>query len=228
VAHSATKRQLGSAKGSFPSNRHPNYPHEHITLPAEPLTEAEAEALMSAIPARSLTGIRNRALVTILYRAGLRIAEALALKASDIDPARGTIRVLRGKGCKPRTVGLDSGAMASVQRWIDARKAAGIRSATLFCTLKGDLLTRQYVSAMLKRQAVKAGIDKRVHPHGMRHTHFTELAAEHVPINVISKQAGHANSGITARYIDHIAPTDVIEAMQARVWTEPGRSGVAS
>jgi site-specific recombinase XerD len=228
VTQSATKHRLGSEKGSHPSNRHPNYPAEHITLPAEPLTGAEAEALMSAIPSRSMTGMRNRALATILYRAGLRIAEALALKASDIDPARGTVRVLRGKGCKPRTVGLDSGAMSTVQRWIDARKGAGIKGAgikggTLFCTLKGEPLSRQYVSAMLKRQAVKAGIDKRVHPHGLRHTHFSELAAEKVPINIISKQAGHANSGITARYIDHIAPADVIEAMRGRVWEEPGR-----
>jgi site-specific recombinase XerD len=222
MTQSATRR-LGSLPGSVPANRHPNYPAEHVRLPSEPLTAAEAEALMSAIPARSMTGMRNRALVTVLYRAGLRIAEALALKPSDIDPVGGTIRVLRGKGSKPRTVGLDSGAMASVQRWTDARKAAGIRGGTLFCTLTGAPLSRQYVSAMLKRQAARAGIDKRVHPHGLRHTHFSELAAEKVPINVISKQAGHANSGITARYIDHLAPADVIETMRGRVWEEPGR-----
>ena len=64
----------------------------------------------------------NRALVTILYRGGLRIAEALALKASDIDPDRGTVRILRGKGAKSRTIGLEPGAMAAVQRWMDARK----------------------------------------------------------------------------------------------------------
>lgn len=211
---SATRR-LGSLPGSTPSNK-------HLPLPAEPLTRAEAEALIAAISPHSATGKRNRALVTVLYRGGLRIGEVLALKASDIDPDAGTVAVLRGKGAKRRTVGLDPGAMATIQRWIDARKAAGVRGP-LFCTLAGAPLTRQYVSAMLKRQAVKAGIDKRVHPHGMRHTHFSELAAERVPINVISKQAGHANSGITARYIDHIAPTDVIDAMRAREWTEPGR-----
>jgi site-specific recombinase XerD len=175
------------------------------------------------VSGRSATGKRNRALVTILYRGGLRIGEALALKASDVDPAGGTVAVLRGKGAKRRTIGLDPGAMSTVQRWIDARRALGHRSGPLFCTLDGRPLSRQYVSAMLKRHAAKAGIDKRVHPHGMRHTHFSELAAERVPINVISKQAGHANSGITARYIDHIAPTDVIDAMQRRTWEEPGR-----
>jgi integrase len=65
---------------------------------------------------------------------------------------------------------------------------------------------------MLKRQAARAGIDKRVHPYGLQHTD----GAEGVPVNVISKQLGHASSAVTARYIDHIAPPDVIAAMQAR------------
>lgn len=134
---------------------------------------------------------------------------------------RGTLRVLRGKGSKARTVGLDPGAMASVQRWADARKAAGIRSGTLFCTLAGSPMSQQYVRAMLQRTAGKAGIDKRVRPHGLRHTHAVELVAEGVPVNVISKQLGHSSSAITARYIDHVAPADVIAAMQARTWTEP-------
>jgi site-specific recombinase XerD len=196
-------------------------------MPAEPLSRAEADALVAVISRRSLTGRRNRALATVLYRAGLRIGEALALKASDVDPDASTIRVLRGKGAKARTVGLDPGAMATVLRWTEARAAAGIRTGPLFCTLAGRPLSRQYVSAMLKRQAAKAGIDKRVHPHGLRHTHGAELAAEHVPVNVISKQLGHSSSAVTARYIDHIAPAEVIAAMQARTWREPGHPGQA-
>jgi site-specific recombinase XerC len=158
---SATIR-LGSAPGTTPSIA-------GAKLPAE----AEANALIAVIPSRSMTGKRNRALVTMLYRGGLRIAEALALKPSDVDPDRGTVRILRGKGAKPRTIGLEPGALATVQRWLDARKAAGIRDGVLFCTISSDAgqpLSRQYVSMMLKRQAAKAGIDKRVHPHGLRHT----------------------------------------------------------
>jgi integrase len=86
----------------------------------------------------------------------------------------------------------------------------------------GGTLSRQYVSAMLRRRAIKADIDKLVHPHGLRHTDGAELAAEGVPINVISKQLGHASSANTARYIDRTAPPDVIAAIQARTWTEPG------
>lgn len=213
----STTKRLGSVPGQAPANKGRSFP-------PEPLTKAEMEALITACPARSMTGMRNRALLTVLYRGGLRIAEALALKASDVDPERGTVRVLRGKGSKPRTVGLDPGAMASVQRWADARKAAGIRNGTLFCTLQGGPMSQQYVRAMLQRTASRAGIDKTVRPHGLRHTHAVELAAEGVPVNVISKQLGHSSSAITARYIDHVAPGDVITTMQARTWTEPGQS----
>ena len=79
--------------------------------------------------ATSKTGIRNRALITVLYRAG-RISEALALRPADVDPERGTVQVMDGKGHKPRTVGLDPGAMATIQRWADKRREAGIRTVT--------------------------------------------------------------------------------------------------
>lgn len=211
--------RLGSAPGITPSNA-------GVKLPAEPLTEAEANALIAVIPSRSMTGKRNRALVTILYRGGLRIAEALALKASDIDPDRGTVRILRGKGAKSRTIGLEPGAMATVQRWMDVRKAAGIRNGVLFCTISGDAagqpLSRQYVSMMLKRQAAKAGINKRVHPHGLRHTLTAELVAEGQPITVIRDQLGHSSLAVTDRYLRNVAPGSVIAAMQKRDWTEPG------
>jgi site-specific recombinase XerD len=211
---SATSR-LGSVPGQAPANKGRKFP-------AEPLTPAEADALIAASSATSRTGIRNRALLTVMYRGGLRVAEVLALKVSDIDPGRGTIRVLHGKGNRARTVGLDPGAMAVVQRWADARRAAGIRGGTLFCTLAGGKASDKYVRALLGRLAARAGVEKRVHPHGFRHTHAVELVAEGVPVNVISRQLGHANSSVTARYLDHVAPAAVIETMQRRRWQEPG------
>lgn len=210
---SATRR-LGSAPGQAPANKGRKFP-------AEPLTPAEANAIIGACSPRSQTGIRNRALLTVLYRCGLRIAEALALKVSDIDHERGTVRVLHGKGNRARTVGLDPGALAVVQRWTDARRTAGIRNGTLFCTLPGGPLSDKYVRALLARLAAVAGIEKRVHPHGLRHTHAVELVAEGVPVNVISRQLGHANSAVTARYLDHVAPADVVAAMQRRTWDVP-------
>jgi site-specific recombinase XerD len=211
---SATKR-FGSLPGQVPANKGRRYR-------AEVLSQAEADALITACSATSKTGIRNRALITVLYRAGLRISEALALRPADFDPERGTVRVMDGKGHKPRTVGLDPGAMATVQRWADRRREAGIRGRVLLCTLAGGAMSPQYARAMLARTARKAGIERRVVPHQMRHTHAAELVAEGVPIHVIRDQLGHSSLAVTDRYLRNVAPGEVIAAMQQRRWTEPG------
>ena len=76
-----------------------------------------------------------------------------------------------------------------------------------------------YVRTLLPRLADKAGIEKRVHPHGLRHTHAFELMMEGVPVPIIQQQLGHASLATTDRYLRHIAPRDVVMAMQARDWT---------
>ncbi len=167
--------------------------------------------------------MRNRALIVVLWRGGLRIAEALALAVADVEPGRGTVRVMDGKGGKPRTVGLDPGAMATVQRWIDMRRAAGGRRGPVFCTLAGDPLSPQYVRAMLARLADRAGVDKRVAPHQLRHTLAAEMVAEGVPMPIIRDQLGHSSLAVTDRYLRDVAPGEVIAAMQRREWAEPGR-----
>lgn len=186
------------------------------TFPAEILNEDEALALLRAPSKRAPTGIRNKALIATLYGSGLRIAEALALKPSDVDVDSGSIRVLHGKGDKPRTVGIDMGALLHVSRWIDARKARRIRGKYLFCTLSGGELDPRYVRAMLNRAADRAGIDKRVHPHGLRHTHAVELEAAGIIVSEIQQQMGHSNLNTTARYLAHIAPSTRIAKIRDR------------
>lgn len=215
-----------------PGTHPPNYGE---TYPAEPLTEDEVRALLAQCSLRAPTGIRNRALITVMYRAGLRISEAIGyvprpgerknkiepLKVSDVDQAGGTIRVLHGKGNKARVVGLDDGAMEVLARWIETRRGLGITRGPLFCTLDGRRMSDRYVRNMLKRLAAKAGIEKRVHPHGLRHSHAAELAAEHVPVNTIQQQLGHESLATTDRYLKHIAPADVIAMGRNRKpWTE--------
>jgi integrase/recombinase XerD len=179
-------------------------------FPAEVLTEDEIRAMLRLCSLTAPTGIRNRALITVMYGAGLRISEALALKPSNVNAASGTVRVLHGKGDKARTVGLDDGSMAILARWMDKRRTLGLRNGPLFCTLDGQPVSDRYVRDMLKRLAAKAGIDKRVHPHGLRHTHAAELVAEGTPVNVIQQQLGHASLAVTDRYLRHVAPADVI------------------
>jgi site-specific recombinase XerD len=140
------------------------------------LAEAEVRSLLAACSRRAPTGIRDRALLTVLYRAGLRIEEALSLKAADVDPRRGAIRVLHGKGDHDRTVAIDDGAVAVLELWLAERAKPDINGRSkLFCTLQGTPLSANQVRQMCKRRAAKAGIDKRVHPHGLRHTHTAEL-----------------------------------------------------
>ena len=191
-------------------------------LPAEPLDQSEVEALLKACSRRAPTGIRNAALIVLLWRGGLRISEALGLFPKDLDPVKGTIRVLRGKGGKSRLIGLDPGAWSILQRWLDKRADLKINGRRrVFCTLDGSPLHDAYVRNMLKRLAQKAGIEKRVHPHGLRHTHACELRHEGVDIGIISRQLGHSSTATTARYLDHIAPEAVIDVMRAREWNEP-------
>ncbi len=88
----------------------------------------------------------------------------------------------------------------------------------VFCTLAGGRMGDAYVRVLLPRLGRKAGIEKRVHAHGFRHTHAAQLRVEGVDIGIISKQLGHRSIATTARYLDHIAPQQVIEAMRTRVW----------
>ena len=189
------------------------------TYPVEILTPDEAKALIAACSRRAPTGIRNAALIAVMYRCGLRVSEALALKAKDIDQEQGTVTVLRGKGGKRRVVALDDGAARYLDRWLDRRHHLGMNGhQTVFCTLTGDPLDPSYVRHLLKRLGAKAGIQKRVHPHQLRHTHAAELAREGVPVNVVQQQLGHSSLATTSVYLAHIAPAERVEQLRHRDW----------
>ena len=122
-----------------------------------------------------------------MWRSGLRVEEALALAPKDLDPQRGTVTVLHGKGNRRRTLGMDPQAMAVVERWLERRRRLEIGwRSPLFCTItagnRGKRLRSSYVRDMIKRAGRNAEITKRVHPHGLRHTHAVELAFEGVPL----------------------------------------------
>jgi site-specific recombinase XerD len=191
--------------------------HREIHL----LSEAEVRSLLAQCSRRAPTGVRDRALLTVLYRAGLRVSEALDLRPSDIDQERGTIRVHHGKGDKARTVSLDDGSLAVVQLWITERARLGMNGRqTLFCTLAGGPLSANQVRQMTRRRAAKADIGKRVHPHGLRHTHAAELISEGVPLNIIRDQLGHTSIATTDTYLRNIAPDAVIKMGRARKWSD--------
>jgi len=197
----------------------PRRPKPRRRWPPEVLSDPEVRALLDACGRFHPIALRNRALIALMYRAGLRVSEALALRPKDVDLAEGTLRVLHGKGDRARTVGIDAGAAAVVAAWAEARSrlAVGPR-APLLCTLGGLPLVTGYVRRLLPRLGLRAGIEKRVHAHGLRHTHAAQLRSEGIDVGIISKQLGHRSILTTIRYLDHIAPVAVVEAVRAREW----------
>src|ERR1700686_3085781 len=102
---------------------------ESTRLDADLLTAAEVELLLKACSAKAPTGVRNRAMIALAWRSGLRIGEVLALQIKDVDLAAGTVVVQHGKGDKRRVVGLDAGTSALIERWISSRAAIVKRRA---------------------------------------------------------------------------------------------------
>lgn len=214
----ATTAPAGARRpGEAPRNKGRRYP-------AEVLEPVEVQALLRLCSGTAPTGVRNRAMIVVMWRSGLRIGEVLALHPKDIDRGRGAITVLHGKGGKRRTVGMDPEALAVVERWLDVRSRVaadrGWRPTLhpVFCTMRGDPVQGPYVRELLHRLADRAGIAKRVHPHGFRHTCAFEMAMEGIPVHVIQRQLGHSNLNTTERYISHVAPAQVIAAMRGRQW----------
>lgn len=189
--------------------------------PAEELpTREEADALIRASSPRAPTGVRNRALVAVMYRAGLRPGEALALRPRDVDVERGRVRVPPRKGGRPRVTGLDRGTRELIAAWMRLRSARGPGpDAPLFCTLAGAPMKAAYVRELLPRLARRAGVRKRIHPLALRYAHAAELAEEGMPPDLIDHHLGIAGSPTTRRYRRARPPEESAEAVAARDWS---------
>jgi len=190
---------------------------EYMRYPAEVLTRYEIEALLAACGTQSWTDRRNHALIVLLWRTGLRLSEALALRPCDVDLQRGAIRVLRGKGGRARTVGIDRLGAEPLSVWITEHARMGrSRGDPLFVTASGRAVSQGYLRRKLPELGRAAGIYKRVHAHGLRHTHASELRAEGVDIAVIRRQLGHRSLLTTIQYLDYLEPASVLSALARR------------
>lgn len=184
------------------------------------LTQEECTGMIGAV-GKGRTAVRNRALLVLLWRTGLRISEALALLPSDVDDRAKTVHVFRGKGDKTRTVPVPPGALATVREYKQARKLYELRRGSpLFCTLVGTALSPRYVQYLVKRLAERAGIDKRVHPHMLRHTYAATLMREGANPRLIQENMGHANLQVTTDYLSEIGalPEAAAFAAQQTPW----------
>jgi site-specific recombinase XerD len=188
-----------------------------IRYPAGPPTVEEIIAVMRAA-GDAVHGRRLRGLIVVLWRAGLRICEALALTEADLDSRRGSLLVRRGKGGRRREVGMDDWAWEQLEPWLKARVELPI--GPLFCVVNGPTRGRPWSASAarsdLRQVARQAGVRRRFAPHQLRHAHAVEMAREGVPLIVIQRQLGHTNLGITSIYLQGIDNAEIIDTVHAR------------
>lgn len=165
-------------------------------------------------------GERLRALISILWRGGLRIGEALALAETDLDWDRGAVLIRHGKGDKRREVGMDPWGWEQLRPWLLTRSTLPV--GALLCVASGPTIGRAWSSssssarAQLRDTAERAGVRRRFAPHQLRHAHAVELAREGVPLNVIQRQLGHAHLGVTSTYLQGIDNAEIIDTVRRR------------
>jgi site-specific recombinase XerD len=199
-----------------------------LRYPADPPTVEEIISVMRAA-GDDADGVRLRALIVVLWRAGLRISEALALRESDLDASRGAILVRHGKGDKRREIGMDRWAWEQLAPWLTLR--ATLPVGALFCILRGPTRGRPWapagVRAQLHHTAARAGVRRRFAPHQLRHAHAVEMSREGVPLLVIQRQLGHTNLAITSVYLRGIDNTEIIHTIRERpAPTIPAHNGL--
>ena len=211
----AGRRRSPATLPGFHAGRSPQ--NKGLRYPADPPTIEEIIAVMHAAGDRS-HGRRLRALIVILWRAGLRIQEALALTEADLDHRRGGVLVRRGKSGRRREVGMDAWGWDELQPWLELRVELPV--GPLLCVINGSTRGRHWSSAAaratLRRTAAMAGVRRRFAPHQLRHAHAVEMAHEGVPLVVIQRQLGHSNLGITSVYLQGIDNAEIIETVHAR------------
>lgn len=187
-------------------------PYDHgkpVKIP-EFLYGDELDRLLAQPSTRYPTGKRNRALIAMMSDCGLRVSEALNLEDRDIDFNTGRVKVRQGKGKKDRFVYAEGRTLLWLRLWLDIHPPG---KGPLFTTLKGTPLQSRYVRAMVKRYAIKAGIDKDVHPHTLRHTFAADLQRKQGNILITQRAMGHANLSSTLIYM-HVVDSDVEDAMK--------------
>lgn len=154
-------------------------------------------------------GLRDRAMLSLAYAAGLRVSELIGLKLGDLDLQRGVVAAF-GKGGKRRLVPLGEIALQHLEAHLAKRneRAALARSATVFCSPRGKPFTRQMFWKMVRRTARGAGLDERVYPHRLRHSFATHLLAGGADLRSVQAMLGHVDISTTAIYthvsLDHV------------------------
>jgi integrase/recombinase XerC len=188
------------------------------------LRPSEAEALVEAPPvdeidegaddaATRAVGLRDRAVLELLYGSGLRVSEVAGLTIDRVDLVRGRVLVL-GKGSKEREVPMSDPAVEAVRRWVsEGRDALGTGSTSLFFNRKGRPIGQRDIRALVEGYSGRLLPGRRVTPHTLRHSYATHLLEGGADIRAVQELLGHATVATTQRYT-HVSRTRLFEAYE--------------
>ncbi len=170
------------------------------------LTEGEVEALLAAPDTSNLLGMRDRAMLEVLYASGLRVSELVGLTLPQLNLQQGLVRVI-GKGNKERLVPLGEEALSWIERYVRQTRGlllGALQNEVLFPTRRGSAMTRQAFWQLIKRYALLAGINKPLSPHTLRHAFATHLLNHGADLRVVQLLLGHSTLSTTQIYT-HVA-----------------------
>lgn len=170
------------------------------------LTEEDVERLLGAPAVEKALGLRDKAMLEMLYASGLRVSELVALKVGQVSQDMGVVRVV-GKGSKERLVPLGEEALDWTRRYMrEARPQllAGRAADDLFVTARGGAMSRQMFWHLLRRYSVQAGLRKPISPHTLRHAFATHLLNHGADLRVVQLLLGHSDISTTQIYT-HVA-----------------------
>lgn len=187
-------------------------PTLHIEAPKMPrslpktLSESQVDDLLNAPDVNVPLGMRDRAMLELLYASGLRVSELVNIKISEVSTQDGVVRVT-GKGSKTRLVPMGQEAAEWIDRYLAGARAEilkGSLSDAVFVTTRGDAMTRHAFWHIIQRYALQAGISQHISPHVLRHAFATHLLNHGADLRVVQMLLGHADISTTQIYT-HVA-----------------------
>ena len=199
-------------------------PAELIEAPksARPLPDTlsteEIDRLIGSIEDSTTKGLRDRAILEVLYSCGLRVSELCDLKLGDLFFGEGYIRVI-GKGDKQRLVPMSSIARSRIQLYMDVRSKERRKEEILFLNNRGKKLTRVMIFTIIKQAAQRAGIEKKISPHTFRHSFATHLLEGGANIRQVQELLGHENI-LTTEIYTHLDDSHLRQTLEEHLGLE--------
>lgn len=176
------------------------------------LSLEEVEALLDAPNMNSLSGIRDKAMLELMYACGLRVSELLMLEKKNVNLIKGIVKIF-GKGAKERKVPMGDFAIEYVSKYINEvrEKFHGANSKYLFLNKEGKPLSRTYFFKQIKKYALQVGIDKDISPHTLRHCFATHMLEGGAQLRAVQEMLGHTNIATTQIYT-HVSTKRILSA----------------